>query len=75
MIKLLIVHYIEFSDDLSHVNTVLLVLLQLCQRNSSRVNEKSRQSLWLPVFDLALSMPNKYKASRNNDLIEGRGVV
>ena len=61
----------EFSEDLEQVNNVLLVLMQLCQRNSLRVDEKARQSLWLPVLDLVLSMPNTFKETHNQDLLEG----
>ena len=62
----------EFSSSVEHIQTILQALLQLCQRNSTRVNEKSRQTMWLPVFDMVLSMPNKFKRSINNDLLDGK---
>ena len=51
--------------------SVLVALLQLCQRNSNQPEEKAHHAMWLSVFELVLAMLNQYKASTNPFLLEG----
>lgn len=49
-----------------------MALLQLCQRNSNQPEEKTTyHAMWLSVFELVLTMLNRYKASINPHLLEG----
>lgn len=50
---------------------ILQALLQLCQRTSNKVDDKTRESMWLSVFGLVLSLPNKFKTTQNAHLQEG----
>ena len=49
---------------------VLRTLLQFCQRNSVRADEKRREAMWLPVFKLLLTMLYEYREPLTN-LLQG----
>ena len=66
----------DFQSQLEAVEVVLRTLLQFCQRNSVRADEKRREAMWLPVFKLLLTMLYEYrepltnllKGERHNDI-------
>ncbi|XP_041374342.1 vacuolar protein sorting-associated protein 8 homolog isoform X2 [Gigantopelta aegis] len=43
------------------VETVLLVIIQLCQRNSGKMDEAGRESLWFPLLECIMSPQRKLK--------------
>ena len=52
---------------------VLRTLLQFCQRNSVRADEKRREAMWLPVFKLLLTMLYEYREPLTN-LLQGENT-
>lgn len=61
----------DFIFQKNRVEGLLKTLLQFCQRNSNRADEKTRQSMWMPVFDYVLCMLNKHHSSLNEELPDG----
>ena len=51
---------------------ILQTLLQLCQRTSSRVDDKMREHMWLSTLGLVMSLPRKYHDTQNKQLEEGK---
>ncbi|XP_070570211.1 vacuolar protein sorting-associated protein 8 homolog isoform X2 [Ptychodera flava] len=53
----------DLAVSLSAVKASLMVLVQLCQRNSPRLDETERQGLWFPLLDLMMAAQRKIKGS------------
>lgn len=72
---LIAAHYLcaDFQSQLERVEVVLRTLLQFCQRNSVRADEKSRQAMWLPMFDQLLGMLYQCQDTPTN-LLQGDDV-
>jgi hypothetical protein len=58
----------EFQSQKEKVEHILQALLQLCQRTSSKVDETTRESMWLSVFDFVLSESKKFSETQNQQL-------
>ncbi|XP_065176622.1 vacuolar protein sorting-associated protein 8 homolog [Sycon ciliatum] len=43
------------------INGVLLVIIQLCQRNSVRLEAEQRQDLWFPLLEAAMSPQQRWR--------------
>ncbi|XP_030829831.1 vacuolar protein sorting-associated protein 8 homolog [Strongylocentrotus purpuratus] len=55
---------------LSNVQVVLMVLVQLCQRNSPKLDEEGRETLWFPLLDLMMTTQRRLKPSFNETQFE-----
>ena len=62
----------DFEMDKGRVEHILQTLLQLCQRTSSRVDDKMREHMWLSTLGLVVSLPRKYHDTQNKQLEEGK---
>uniref|UniRef100_A0A1X7VJT1 Uncharacterized protein n=1 Tax=Amphimedon queenslandica TaxID=400682 RepID=A0A1X7VJT1_AMPQE len=60
----------EFEADKGKVEHILQILLQLCQRSSSKVDDKMRDNMWLSTLELVLSLPRKHSNTQNTQLVE-----
>ncbi|XP_028409020.1 vacuolar protein sorting-associated protein 8 homolog [Dendronephthya gigantea] len=49
----------EMSMALTTCKTTLLVIIQLCQRNSRRMDEYERENLWFPLLEVVMSPQRK----------------
>ncbi|CAB3988597.1 vacuolar sorting-associated 8 homolog [Paramuricea clavata] len=49
----------EISMVLSTCKATLLVIIQLCQRNSRRMDEYERENLWFPLLEVVMSPQRK----------------
>ncbi|XP_046860227.1 vacuolar protein sorting-associated protein 8 homolog [Xenia sp. Carnegie-2017] len=45
----------ELSNLLTTCKTTLVVVIQLCQRNSRKMNETERENLWFPLLEAVMS--------------------
>ena len=61
----------EFETDKGKVEHILQILLQLCQRSASKVDDKMRENMWLSTLELVLSLPRK-RNTQNSQLVEGK---
>ena len=50
---------------ISAVRSVLLVIIQLCQRNSVRLEAEQRQALWFPLLEAAMSPQQRWRHAAN----------
>ena len=57
------------------VETLLLVVIQLCQRNSGKMAENERESLWFPLLDTVLSPQRKWKEQLNMEQMQGGDLL
>ncbi|XP_033629373.1 vacuolar protein sorting-associated protein 8 homolog [Asterias rubens] len=48
----------------------LMVIIQLCQRNSAKLDEPEREALWFPLLDLMMASQRKLKSSLGDDHFE-----
>ncbi|XP_077997967.1 vacuolar protein sorting-associated protein 8 homolog isoform X1 [Glandiceps talaboti] len=60
----------DVALSFSALHASVMVLVQLCQRNSSRLDEIERQALWFPLLDLMMSAQRRIKGSVNNTQFE-----
>nr|XP_022322565.1 vacuolar protein sorting-associated protein 8 homolog [Crassostrea virginica] len=52
------------------VEALILVVIQLCQRNSGKMDEAGRESLWFPLLETVMSPQRKLKDSNNKQIQE-----
>ncbi|XP_064597923.1 vacuolar protein sorting-associated protein 8 homolog [Liolophura sinensis] len=51
----------DLTVELGEVQAVLLVIIQLCQRNSNKMDEAGREALWFPLLEAMMSPQRKIK--------------
>ncbi|KAL5471029.1 hypothetical protein EMCRGX_G029102 [Ephydatia muelleri] len=49
----------DFAQRVEKVQAVLQNLIQFCQRNSGKVEERNKQSMWFSVFDLVQGLQHE----------------
>ncbi|XP_013387109.1 vacuolar protein sorting-associated protein 8 homolog isoform X2 [Lingula anatina] len=54
----------------SSLQAVLLVLIQLCQRNSSKIDEAEREKLWFPLFEAMMAPQRRLKDDINKQHLD-----
>ncbi|ESO93558.1 hypothetical protein LOTGIDRAFT_215952 [Lottia gigantea] len=54
----------------AEVEAVLLVIIQLCQRNSGKMDESGRESLWFPLLEAIMSPLRKLKDHVDKQILE-----
>ncbi|XP_071103447.1 vacuolar protein sorting-associated protein 8 homolog [Haliotis cracherodii] len=52
------------------VEAILLVIIQLCQRNSGKMDEAGREALWFPLLENIMSPQKRMKDTANKQIIE-----
>uniref|UniRef100_K1R9K0 Vacuolar protein sorting-associated protein 8-like protein n=1 Tax=Magallana gigas TaxID=29159 RepID=K1R9K0_MAGGI len=52
------------------VQALILVVIQLCQRNSGKMDEAGRESLWFPLLETVMSPQRKLKDLNNKQIQE-----
>lgn len=52
------------------IQTVVLVIIQLCQRNSTKMDAAGREALWFPLLDVMMSPQRKLKDLENRDILD-----
>ncbi|XP_067145381.1 vacuolar protein sorting-associated protein 8 homolog isoform X3 [Centruroides vittatus] len=53
----------------SKLNTELLVIVQLCQRNSSQMDQEARGSLWFPLLE-AVVAPQRHRGKADAEFLQ-----
>ncbi|XP_072048156.1 LOW QUALITY PROTEIN: vacuolar protein sorting-associated protein 8 homolog [Amphiura filiformis] len=53
----------EMSIALARTQAKLMVIIQLCQRNSNRLEESGREALWFPLLDLMMATQRRISNS------------
>ncbi|KAL3853951.1 hypothetical protein ACJMK2_013245 [Sinanodonta woodiana] len=61
----------DFTALLQEVQPVLLVIVQMCQRNSSKLDEEGREGLWFPLLDAMMVPQRRLKDVDNKELQAG----
>ncbi|XP_072180793.1 vacuolar protein sorting-associated protein 8 homolog [Diadema setosum] len=51
----------NFSLSLANLQAILMVLVQLCQRNSPKLDGDEREALWFPLLDLMMITQRRLK--------------
>lgn len=54
----------------SKLNTELLVIIQLCQRNSSQMDHDARGSLWFPLLETIMAPQRQLREKVNTEILE-----
>ena len=57
------------------VQSVLLVIIQLCQRNSSKMDESERESLWFPLLETMMAPQQRLKDIVDKKYLEGKNTI
>ncbi|XP_033098288.1 vacuolar protein sorting-associated protein 8 homolog [Anneissia japonica] len=55
----------KISLCISNAQAVLMVIVQLCQRSSSKMDEPQRQAIWFPLLDLMMVSQRKLKGTES----------
>ncbi|XP_064646589.1 vacuolar protein sorting-associated protein 8 homolog isoform X2 [Lineus longissimus] len=53
---------------LCNIQTVLIVIIQLCQRNSKKLEEDEREALWFPLLEVMMSSQRRLKDQVHKEL-------
>ncbi|XP_052234778.1 vacuolar protein sorting-associated protein 8 homolog isoform X2 [Dreissena polymorpha] len=59
----------DAGGQFGEVEAVLLVIVQLCQRNSNKMDEPSREALWFPLLDALMFPQRRIKDIDNKDIL------
>ncbi|XP_053385366.1 vacuolar protein sorting-associated protein 8 homolog [Mercenaria mercenaria] len=59
----------DVQTQFGEVQTVLLMIVQLCQRNSGKMDEASREALWFPLLDALMFPQRRIKDIDNKDIL------
>ncbi|CAC5412316.1 VPS8 [Mytilus coruscus] len=52
------------------IHTLAIVIIQLCQRNSGKMDEASREALWFPLLETVMTPQRKLKDIDNKDVLD-----
>ncbi|VDI47973.1 vacuolar protein sorting-associated protein 8 [Mytilus galloprovincialis] len=52
------------------IDTLAIVIIQLCQRNSGKMDEASREALWFPLLETVMTPQRKLKDIDNKDVLD-----
>ncbi|WAR10580.1 VPS8-like protein [Mya arenaria] len=59
----------DMSCQFNEAEAVLLVIIQLCQRNSNKMDEQTRESLWFPLLDALMFPQRRIKDIDNKEIL------
>ncbi|CAH1788234.1 unnamed protein product, partial [Owenia fusiformis] len=60
----------DIPISMSSVQSSLTVLIQLCQRNTGKMNEQDRESLWFPLLETMMAPYRKVKDLVDKDCLQ-----
>ncbi|GAB1606858.1 vacuolar protein sorting-associated protein 8 homolog isoform X3 [Argonauta hians] len=59
----------ESTIQLQEMQASLLVVIQLCQRNSGKMDEESREAMWFPLLESMMAPQRKLKDLEDREII------